>query len=510
MKKSLMDGAPERASIAAAVEKNFSKIYIWRSNSEIRDITCDIIDILETSMHRKEISFDSEDGGIGARFAAPARTLYSNETDQLALLAFKDQITSDPSGVLSTWNATTHFCGWEGVTCGKKHQQRVVALELSSRGLVGSVSPSIGNLTFLRKINLQGNSFFDTIPSDIGHLHRLQQLNLSFNSFGGGIPVELCNCSDLMVLDMRSNLLAGRIPDELRSLTKLEYLRLDANNITGVIPPWLGNFSSLLKLSLYSNFLEGSIPEELGNLANLGFFQVSANMLSGIIPLRLYNFSYLYLFNVAVNQLQGGLPPTLGDALPRLNNLWLGDNRFEGPIPASLGNATGILDIDISKNNFSGQVPSNLGRLQGLYSLNLGVNQLEASDANGWAFLDSLTNCSFLQILALDDNRFGGILPESITNLSVELQFLTIGINHISGNIPSGIENLFNLYALMFQDNLLTGNIPEGMGKLQMLQEVKGSGVGLTAAALLVMDAGISSSYPSAAGDKQKNEEDVT
>nr|XP_019708273.2 receptor kinase-like protein Xa21 [Elaeis guineensis] len=414
------------------------------------------------------------------RFDATARTLFSNETDLLALLAFKDQITSDPSGVLNTWNATTNFCGWEGVTCGRKHQQRVIALDLSSQGLVGSLTPSIGNLTFLRKINLQSNSFFDNIPSDIGHLHRLQHLNLSFNSFRGGIPVELSNCSDLRRLDLKKNPLAGRIPDELGSLTKLETLRLEANNITGVIPPWLGNFSSLSVLDLWLNFLEGSIPEELGNLANLGFFQVSENMLSGIIPLRLYNFSNLYVFNVAGNQLQGSLPPTLGNTLPRLYHLWLGGNQFEGPIPASLGNATSIVHIDISQNNFSGQVPSNLGRLQGLYHLNLGTNQLEASDANGWAFLDSLTNCSILQLLALDDNLLGGILPKSITNLSIELQFLGMGSNHILGNIPSGMENLFNLYALAFSDNLLTGNIPEDIGKLQMLQVLSLGGNTLT------------------------------
>ncbi|XP_073101199.1 uncharacterized protein [Elaeis guineensis] len=404
------------------------------------------------------------------RFAATARTLFTDETDLLALLAFKDGITSDPSGVLSTWNATTHFCGWEGVTCGRKHQQRVIALDLSSRGLVGSLTPAIGNLTFLRKINLQNNSFFDSIPSHIGHLHRLQRLNLSFNSFVRGIPVELSNCSDLRRLDLSNNPLAGRIPHELRSLTKLEYLLLETNNITGVIPPWIGNLSSLYALTLYSNSLEGSIPEELGNLANLRFFQVSANLLSGIIPLRLYNFSYLYLFNVAGNQLQGSLPPTLGNTLPRLNYLCLGGNRFEGPIPASLGNATRIVDLDVYENNFSGQVPSNLGRLQGLYHINLGSNQLEASHANGWAFIDSLTNCSFLQILGLNINLLGGILPKSITNLSIELQLLTVESNHISGNIPSGIENLFNLYALGFENNLLTGNIPEDIGKLHMLQ----------------------------------------
>nr|XP_010932807.1 probable LRR receptor-like serine/threonine-protein kinase At3g47570 [Elaeis guineensis] len=197
------------------------------------------------------------------------------------------------------------------------------------------------------------------------------------------------------------------------------------------------DFSELPSTRMEGRQCESS-PVEQSNHESLEYFQVSDNVLSGIIPWRLYNFSSLSLFNVALNQLQGSLPPTLGNTLPRLINLWLGDNHFEGPIPTSLGNATRMGNIDAYENGFTGQM------------------------------------------LGLEINLLGGRLPKSITNLSIELQFLEIGGNLISGNIPSGIENLFNLYALGFENNLFTSNIPEDIGKLQMLQALSLGGNRLT------------------------------
>ena len=68
-----------------------------------------------------------------------------NETDHQALLTFKAQITCAPENIFSSWNDSLNFCEWEGVTCGRKHR-RVTVLDLSTRGLVGSLSPYIGNL----------------------------------------------------------------------------------------------------------------------------------------------------------------------------------------------------------------------------------------------------------------------------------------------------------------------------------------------------------------------------
>ena len=133
--------------------------------------------------------------------------------DRVALLAIKSKINGDPQGVMSSWNDSIHFCQWEGITCSPRHQ-RVAILDLSSRGLSGSLSPFIGNLSFLREIVLYNNSLSGEIPPQVGRLIRLQELRLYNNSFQGKIPASLANCSYLEVLHMGYNNLVGKIPDE--------------------------------------------------------------------------------------------------------------------------------------------------------------------------------------------------------------------------------------------------------------------------------------------------------
>jgi hypothetical protein len=123
----------------------------------------------------------------------------TNETDRLALLKFKASIAIDPYGILSSWNDSIQFCNWRGITCGHRHQ-RVTALELEGHKLRGTITPFIGNLTFLRTINLQNNSFYGEIPKEVDHLFRLQHLILSNNTLGGEIPVSLTNCSKLRTI----------------------------------------------------------------------------------------------------------------------------------------------------------------------------------------------------------------------------------------------------------------------------------------------------------------------
>ena len=53
-------------------------------------------------------------------------------------------------------------------------------------------------------------------------------------------------------------------------------------------------------------------------------------------------------------------------------------------------------------------------------------------------FLNCFNNISSLRVIGLYSNNFGGVLPNSIVNLS--LQHFTIGNNRISGNIPGDIR----------------------------------------------------------------------
>ncbi|XP_073103353.1 receptor kinase-like protein Xa21 [Elaeis guineensis] len=406
--------------------------------------------------------------GVDAMGAIP----FGNKTDYLSLLAFKHQIIHDPSKALASWNDTIHFCSWVGVACSRKHQQRVVALNLSSCGLEGSLSPSIGNLTFLHRLDLQSNGFIREIPPELGRLRRLKHLNLSFNSFQGVIPVNLTYCFELLTLDLSSNQLKGKIPGDIASLTKLGELDLWNNSLSGFIPPSIGNLSSLTILHLAMNHLHSSIPEEISQLTSLEYLQVSVNNLTGTIPGQLYNMSSFTHFAVAGNDLQGSIPPDIGVTLPNLQGLLLDANKFDGPIPPTLANATGLHAIGMSSNNFSGRVPSELGRLASLQYLNLENNQLEAKNAREWEFIDSLVNCSQLEVLALDKNMLGGMLPNSVVNLSSHLQYLFMGRNQISGRIPHGIGNLANLNVLGVEDNHLSGTIPESIGMLSRLENL--------------------------------------
>ena len=78
----------------------------------------------------------------------------NNKTDRLALLEFKAKITDDPLQVMSSWNDNIHFCQWREVTCGPQHQ-RVTVLNIPSPKLVVSISPHVGNLSFLKNLTLK-------------------------------------------------------------------------------------------------------------------------------------------------------------------------------------------------------------------------------------------------------------------------------------------------------------------------------------------------------------------
>ncbi|XP_077237117.1 uncharacterized protein LOC143878762 [Tasmannia lanceolata] len=398
-----------------------------------------------------------------------------NQTDQLALLAFKDQITDDPLGTLSSWNTTLHYCEWQGVTCSGL-QQRVTILDLSSKSLVGQISPYIANLTFLEKISLLNNSFHGEIPREIGRLFRLQYLNLAKNSLGGEIPANLTYCSDLSVISLTYNNLEGNIPVELGALSKLTFFAVGVNYLTGSIPPSFGNLSSLTVFSITRNNLEGRIPDELGQLTSLQGFQISSNKLSGTIPPQIYNFSSMYLIDVADNQLYGSLPSDIGITLPNLQSFTVGMNQFTGSIPASLSNASRLTLLDVSVNDLSGTVPINLGSLQGLIKLNVEFNRLGSMQDDDLKFLTSLSNCSSLQVLSIDSNNLRGALPNSFVNLSTQLSLLALGRNEIYGNIPSWIENLVGLTRLAMNGNFLSGSIPIVIAKLQRLQALSLNG----------------------------------
>ncbi|CAL1373927.1 unnamed protein product [Linum trigynum] len=395
----------------------------------------------------------------------------NNETDRLALLEFKSRISSDPDGALKSWTDSDHFCNWFGVACDLLPSQRVTSLDLHGQNLVGTLSPHVANLTSLRYINLTENSFRGEIPQPLGNLLQLQCLDLRFNSFEGEIPTNLTRCSQLKYLLLEANNLWGSIPVEIGSLSKLEFLRVGNNNLTGWLPPSLGNLSLLVNFGATYNNLTGTIPESFGLLSRLASINLGCNQLFGSVPLSLFNISSIKSFAIAWNHLRGRLPESMDHTMPNLKQFAISRNEFFATIPDSICNVSQLKLVNMNRNDFVGKVPTCLGKLTGLTTLDMAKNNLGSNSTGDFAFLESLSNCSQLKRVGISSNNFGGPLPEFLGNLSTMLTALYIGDNQVTGVIPAGLVNLFNLADLELSYNYLTSIIPN-IGQISNLQRL--------------------------------------
>ncbi|KAK4594766.1 hypothetical protein RGQ29_018464, partial [Quercus rubra] len=157
-----------------------------------------------------------------------------NETDHLALLKIKESKTNDPHEVMSSWNDSIHFCNWHGVTCSLRHQ-RVTTLNLKWNNLGGSISPYIGNLTFLRKLAV----CFDCNISTLFVTSRLKSLSIfttSSNKLTGTVPPSLSNMSSLTIISISQNQLNGTLPAKIGlTLPNLKYLALVSMSSLGLL-----------------------------------------------------------------------------------------------------------------------------------------------------------------------------------------------------------------------------------------------------------------------------------
>ncbi|KAB5544100.1 hypothetical protein DKX38_012212 [Salix brachista] len=140
----------------------------------------------------------------------------------------------------------------------------------------------------------------------------------------------------------------------------------------------------------------------------------------------------------------------------------MSSNRFSGPIPPTFSNASTISVIELSDNNLTGRVP-NLASLSELRWLIVDRNYLGNGSDDDLSFLPTLANKTSLEELSINDNNFGGFLPNIVSNFSENLKRITFGRNQIRGSIPSDIGNLIGLDTLGLEMNQLTGVIPNSI-----------------------------------------------
>ncbi|CAO2828124.1 unnamed protein product [Amaranthus hypochondriacus] len=344
--------------------------------------------------------------------------------DKEALLDFKHRIKHDPFKLLSDWLPNTDCCAtWRGVYCDPLHG-RVVNLTFydpddfeypDDINLSGSLSPFLGNLTFLQVLDLSNckelsgpiPTQLGPLPSQLGQMKNLLQLDLSNNPLSlGNIPNWLSNCplstlklantgitgnlrkwlssSNINYLDLSNNKLEGKVPKWIENMSNLSFLNISNNKLYSTIPNEFKNLSLLMSLDLHSNNFTGSLESIFDKITydeHVGFYDfldVSSNMFTGPIDMNIGNkpaIRYITSLILSNNPLGGNIPKSLAN-LVQFQDLELEGNKLLGPIPEEIGSNKELSSIKLSRNYLSGSIPGKVLNLKGLQEFDVSYNML--------------------------------------------------------------------------------------------------------------------------------------
>lgn len=112
-----------------------------------------------------------------------------------------------------------------------------------------------------------------------------------------------------------------------------------------------------------------------------------------------------------------------------------------------------VMKLVVERFNLSGKLDGkSLNQLDQLRVLSFKENSLSGQ-------IPELSGLANLKSLFLNDNRFSGGIPVSLSALH-RLKVVVLSGNRISGHIPLSLVDLSRLYVLYLQDNQLSGAVP--------------------------------------------------
>ncbi|KAK7411624.1 hypothetical protein VNO78_03059 [Psophocarpus tetragonolobus] len=350
--------------------------------------------------------------------------------------------------------------------------QNLVVLDAFSNSFSGTLPAEFSQLAYLKALNLAGSYFKGLIPSDYGSFKSLEFLHLAGNSLTGSIPPELGQLNTVTHMEIGYNLYHGFIPPELGNMSQLQYLDIAGANLSGPIPKQLSNLASLQSLFLFRNQLTGSIPSELSNIEALTDLDLSDNFLTGSIPQSFSKLTNLRLLSLMYNDMSGTVPESIAQ-LPSLETLLIWNNRFSGSLPQSLGRNSKLKWVDASTNSLVGSIPPDICVSGALFKLILFSNKFTGG-------LSSISNCSSLVRLRLEDNSFAGEITLKFSYLP-DILYVDLSRNNFVGGIPLDISQASQMEYFNVSYNLqLGGIIPQQTWSLPQLQNFSASSCGIS------------------------------
>ncbi|KAB5514762.1 hypothetical protein DKX38_028668 [Salix brachista] len=265
-------------------------------------------------------------------------------------------------------------------------------LDLSYNTLNSSnIFQTIGTMTYLKTLRLQVLSLKGQLPTsqDFIDLKNLELLDLSYSTLNSSnIFQTIGTMTSLKTLLLEGCSLNGQLPIGLCDLNHLQELDIRFNDLSGFLPPCLANLTSLQQLDLSYNHLK--IPMSLSPLYNLSKlkdfhgwdneiyaeeddhnlipkFQLESLSLSGrgqgagAFPKFLshqFNLQYLVLSN---NQIKGEFPSWLIENNTYLESLHLQNCSLSSPFLLPRSSHVNLSSLSISMNDFQGQIPAEIG-----------------------------------------------------------------------------------------------------------------------------------------------------
>jgi kinase len=222
----------------------------------------------------------------------------------------------------------------------------------------------------IQYLNIGGNRFSGTLPSELSNLRQLRDLLISWNTVG---------------VDYRNRDLRGTIPVEYFST---------------IVP----NPNGRHLRSLQSNVDGASVARNGTASANL---TSSGRRTEPAFP-------HLVNFSLSGTKITGSVPPPEIALATNLAVIRMGANRLMAPasLPTELGLLTNLFELDLAEVNLVSTIPSEFGNLVSLQKL-----KLQNNDLTGFlpSELSSLTSLSWFQV----DGNVGltGSVPSNICTL---------------------------------------------------------------------------------------------
>ncbi|KAF8034301.1 LOW QUALITY PROTEIN: hypothetical protein BT93_C0560 [Corymbia citriodora subsp. variegata] len=319
----------------------------------------------------------------------------------------------------------------------------------SSRCTWPEVTCQDGSITELNLVNLNINY---SIPPFICDLENLTKLDLSYNNIPGEFPTVLYNCSKLVYLDLSQNYFEGPIPSDIDRMADLQVLILSATSFSFDIPASIARLQRLRILHLNQSEYNGTYPEEIFGLSNLEELSLAYNPLFAPSQL-LQNFTSLKklrFFSMPQTNLFGGIPETVSD-MEALECLNLGSNPLTGEIPGSIFALRSLSELYVYKTNVYGSIPQAVSATK-LSVIHLSFNNLTGNIPEDFGKLKNLSSLSLHQL--------SGGIPEGIGHLPA-LSDVRLSNNDLSGTIPLDFGKFSPLRRFEVAYNSLTGALPE-------------------------------------------------